>query len=143
MKRGAILYRPHEPHLPQHRHHPQHRQQPRRRAGARSLGGGIRAAILALGCATLLVASGCADSDAGSGEPFVEFAWGPREPDVRSERLCREAADPDHAGDTTFIDCVVEGATFAAAAPPPADEIVVLAYNVERGFQADHWRVIV
>ncbi len=69
--------------------------------------------------------------------PFEEFAWQTAEPDVRSERLCDEAADPDRAADTTFIHCAVEGATFAATEPAPRPQLVVLAYNIERGFQVD------
>lgn len=69
--------------------------------------------------------------------PFVEFSWRTDTPDVRTERLCDEAADPDRAPDTTFIHCNVEGATFAAGEVPPKGEIVVLAYNILRGFQVD------
>lgn len=65
---------------------------------------------------------------------YREFEWQGREADVRSERLCAEAADPDHAPDTTYIDCAVEGDTFAASPPAPKQEIVVLAYNILRGF---------
>lgn len=67
---------------------------------------------------------------------FVEFAWRTDLPDVRTERLCEEAADPDRAPDTTFIHCAIEGATFAPARLEPKDQIVVLAYNILRGFQA-------
>jgi endonuclease/exonuclease/phosphatase family metal-dependent hydrolase len=68
---------------------------------------------------------------------FDEFAWQSREPDVRNERLCDEAADPDRAPDTTFIHCAVEGASFAPSHPAPKDEIVVLAYNILRGYAVD------
>jgi endonuclease/exonuclease/phosphatase family metal-dependent hydrolase len=69
--------------------------------------------------------------------PFVEFSWQTDTPDVRSERLCDEAADPDRAPDTTFIHCAIEGATFAPAEVAAKDRIVVLAYNILRGFQVD------
>jgi endonuclease/exonuclease/phosphatase family metal-dependent hydrolase len=69
--------------------------------------------------------------------PFDEFPWRADTPDVRTERLCDEAADPDRAPDTTFIHCNVEGATFAPAEVAPKDQIVVLAYNILRGFQVD------
>lgn len=68
---------------------------------------------------------------------FVEFAWRADTPDVRSERLCVEAAAPDEAPDTTFIDCDIEGATFATTELAPRNEIVVLAYNILRGFDVD------
>lgn len=66
-----------------------------------------------------------------------EFEWPHREPDVRAERLCDEAADPDHAADTSFIHCAIEGDALAPVAPAPKREIVVLAYNIERGFGQD------
>lgn len=88
--------------------------------------------------ATLFVlAAGCGDSGNGGPSGFAEFPWAVREPDVRTERLCREAADPDHAPDTTFVDCQVEGASFARRPPAAQREITVLAYNIERGFQID------
>jgi endonuclease/exonuclease/phosphatase family metal-dependent hydrolase len=68
---------------------------------------------------------------------FEEFVWRSDTPDVRSERLCPEAAAPDDAPDTTFIECDIEGATFSATEPAPSDDLVVLAYNIERGFGVD------
>jgi endonuclease/exonuclease/phosphatase family metal-dependent hydrolase len=68
---------------------------------------------------------------------FDEFAWQEGEPDVRAARLCAEAADPDRAADTTFIDCDIEGATFASPQVEAKDKIVVLAYNILRGFEVD------
>ncbi len=99
-----------------------------------------RAIALAIAFATALVfAGGCADdSDSGAPSPdFVEFTWQSSEPNVRSQRLCVEAADPDRAADTTFIDCTVEGATFAPAVVEPKRKIRVLAYNILRGFEVD------
>ena len=69
--------------------------------------------------------------------PFVEFDWRDDVPDPRSERLCAEAADPDNAADTTFIDCAVEGASFAPDEVPATDELTIVAYNILRGFDAD------
>ncbi len=97
-------------------------------------------------CGTSL--SGPADGGAGGvggeggagGDPapaFEEFAWRADEPDVRTERLCPEADAPDDAPDTTFIDCVIEGATFVSEEPGPKDGLVVLAYNILRGFEVD------
>lgn len=68
---------------------------------------------------------------------FREFVWLAAEPDVHNERLCSEAAEPDAAPDTTFIDCRIEGDSFAPPSPTPRSELVVLAYNLERGFEID------
>jgi endonuclease/exonuclease/phosphatase family metal-dependent hydrolase len=68
---------------------------------------------------------------------FEEFAWRVDTPDVLTERLCAEAAAPDDAADTSFIDCEIEGATFSNDEPAPKDDLVVLAYNILRGFEAD------
>jgi endonuclease/exonuclease/phosphatase family metal-dependent hydrolase len=82
--------------------------------------------------------SGAEGGGGGSPEPaFEEFAWQTGTPDVRTERLCAEAAAPDDAPDTTFIDCDIEGATFSSEEPPAKDELVVLAYNILRGFDVD------
>lgn len=85
----------------------------------------------------LLTACGGDSDPAEATAPFAEFEWQAEEPDVRVQRLCTEAADPDRAPDTTFIHCAVEGATFAPARVQPKTDIVVLAYNIERGFGAD------
>ena len=86
-------------------------------------------------------AGGDGGSGGAGGDPapptFEEFAWRSDTPDARTERLCPEAAAPDDAPDTTFIDCEVEGATFATEEPPAEDELVVLAYNILRGFEVD------
>lgn len=107
----------------------------------------IRAGLLLLAVSLVVAcgeggsASGGSGGSAGVGgspEPdFEEFAWRADTPDVTSERLCVEAAAPDEAPDTTFIDCEIEGATFSSGEPEPADELVVLAYNILRGFEAD------
>ncbi len=99
-----------------------------------------RSRALAIASALLLLfAAGCGDDDGGEGSnlDFVEFPWQSRGPDVRTERLCSESADPDRAADTTFIDCVVEGASFAPDDVAPRRDIRVLAYNILRGFQVD------
>ena len=56
---------------------------------------------------------------------------------MRIERLCADAAAPDDASDTTFIDCEMEGASFSTEEPSAKDELVVLAYNILRGFEVD------
>jgi len=94
--------------------------------------------LIACGAAIALGAlAGCGGDDDSDSSEFVEFAWRDDTPDVRSERLCAEAADPDRAADTTFIHCDIEGATFAPARVVAKDEIVVLAYNILRGFRVD------
>jgi len=99
-----------------------------------------RSRVLAFALATvLLFAGGCGNDDGGGSLPadFVEFSWQSAEPDVRTQRLCVEAADPDRSPDTTFIDCALEGATFAPPRVEPREEIRVLAYNILRGFEVD------
>jgi endonuclease/exonuclease/phosphatase family metal-dependent hydrolase len=76
--------------------------------------------------------AGCAEV-----APFVEFPWQQTTPDPRHERLCAEAADPDNATDTTFIDCDVEGASFAPPDVEPKRELTVVAWNILRGFETD------
>jgi endonuclease/exonuclease/phosphatase family metal-dependent hydrolase len=95
--------------------------------------------------APLLLAMGLAVACGGGGVgpggspalEFEEFVWQTETPDVRTERLCAEASAPDQAPDTTFIDCEIEGATFASEEPQAKDELVVLAYNILRGFNVD------
>ncbi|MBT8450428.1 MAG: endonuclease/exonuclease/phosphatase family protein [Deltaproteobacteria bacterium] len=113
------------------------------------LGTTIRASLLLVASSALLACSGSASGGtggsagtAGAGgttEPpeFEEFAWRADEPDARIERLCSEAVAPDDASDTTFIDCRIEGATFTTEEPAATDALVVLAYNILRGFEVD------
>lgn len=56
-------------------------------------------------------------------------------PDAHHDRLCAEAADPEGAPDKVFIDCRTEGANLAPSTPDPVDDLVVWAYNLERGFE--------
>jgi endonuclease/exonuclease/phosphatase family metal-dependent hydrolase len=92
---------------------------------------------IAAAVALALIAAGCGDDSGGGATEFHEFAWQSAMPDVRSQRLCVEAADPDNAADTTCIDCAVEGATFAPEAVETKAQIDVLAYNILRGFEVD------
>ena len=62
---------------------------------------------------------------------WCEFPWSVEEPDPRTDRLC--SGQP--AG--THLDCRVEGADFTSAPAPVSDELVVCAYNVERGLRLD------
>lgn len=97
----------------------------------------ICAGCLAFGCNADGSDPATPDAGVDAGLGFEEFAWQENVPDPRTERLCQEAAAPDDAPDTTFIDCEIEGATFASSAAPPNAELVILAYNILRGFEAD------
>ncbi len=70
------------------------------------------------------------EQGAGSAFAFQEFPWLPDEPDPRVQRLCLGSPDKIR------IDCALEGASFAPAHPQPKDEIVVMAYNIERGYRS-------
>ncbi len=94
-----------------------------------------RYAILALTCG--LVPAGCAQSEPqGLSAAFEEFAWESATPDVRQDRLCPEAADPDGTTDPVFLDCRIEGANLSAKSPDAADQLIVVAWNILRGFEA-------
>jgi endonuclease/exonuclease/phosphatase family metal-dependent hydrolase len=60
-----------------------------------------------------------------------------RAPDVRHERLCRDAARPDAARDVVHIDCALESSTRLGPTPSARDELSVVTFNLERGFEAD------
>lgn len=62
---------------------------------------------------------------------WQEFAWQQEEPDPVRDRLCAGACGP------SCLDCRIEGANFAPQLATPKDEIVVCAYNVERGLRLD------
>lgn len=63
---------------------------------------------------------------------FKEYPWETGEPDVRRDRLC--ALPPR---DKVRLECRLEGASFLPPDAPPKDELVVMAYNVERGLALD------
>ena len=67
---------------------------------------------------------------------FDEFEWLTQPPDP-SIRICDEAADPAGAADKIFISCDIEGESFARDDVEPQEEIVVLTYNILRGFEVD------
>ena len=62
---------------------------------------------------------------------WQEFPWQDEEPDPTRDRLCTESRDPTH------FDCRIEGASFIRQPTAPKDEIVLCAYNVERGLRLD------
>jgi len=61
---------------------------------------------------------------------FEEFPWQENDPDACCERLC--GGPPT---DPIRIDCRLEGASFAPARVPPRDDVVLMAYNVQRGLR--------
>ncbi len=63
--------------------------------------------------------------------PWQEFPWQQEEPDPVRDRLCTGSRGPTH------LDCRIEGANFVAQPATPKNEIVVCAYNVERGLRLD------
>ena len=67
---------------------------------------------------------------------FVPFEGLAVAPDVTTDRLCVEAADPEGAPDKVFIDCAMEGANLAPDLPP-TDELLVMTWNLERGVHLD------
>lgn len=106
------------------------------------------------GGALLLALAACSEPDSAS-EPEANGAAGagatprvvaPSElmvcptgpaPNARSERLCPASAAPEAAPDKTFIDCATETGCFAPPGLAPKTELVVVAYNAERGRNAD------
>lgn len=70
-------------------------------------------------------------------EGFDPFACATTPPDVLRERLCDEAADPEHAPDEIFIHCRNEGGCLAPAYPEPGESLRVMAWNIERGMELD------
>ncbi len=107
----------------------------RGKGARRRAGGGLAVASIALlGCAA---EPRDGDSGAGGGgHVFEEVPDLAVAPDVRGDRLCVEAANPDDASDFVNIDCRIE-ADRGAAAAEPKDEIVVMVYNFERGLRLD------
>jgi endonuclease/exonuclease/phosphatase family metal-dependent hydrolase len=98
--------------------------------------------------ALVLVACGCSETasapeDQPNAPPpdyashaFERFVGDSAEPDVLSDRLCVGSDDPASLADKIYIDCRLEGANFSNDAAPK-DEIVIVAYNLERGFGID------
>ena len=105
----------------------------------------VKPSFLILSALGLLLLYGCSDSDAGTvdgdgtenGYRFEEYAYLDQKPDVTQQRMCAEAADPEGAAEKIFIDCGTEGASFAPAGVPAKQDIVIMAYNIERGFKID------
>lgn len=80
----------------------------------------------------LLFFSHCKEENAAY--PFEEFPW-QQDIDAEQSRLCPEAfANPYAISDSVFIDCMMEGANFTVGEAPPKDEVLVMAYNIARGY---------
>jgi len=62
---------------------------------------------------------------------WQKFPWQQEEPDPTRDRLCAEGRA------STDLDCTVEGANFIGDPAEPKEEIVICAYNVERGLRLD------
>ncbi len=71
-----------------------------------------------------------------SGESFVLES----DPDVRTDRMCEEASDPEGAPDKVNIHCELEYGNFAPGKEAAGSEnklIHIAAYNMERGMHLD------
>ena len=62
---------------------------------------------------------------------WQEFPWQREEPDPARDRLCTSSRG------STQLECSIEGADFTPRPAPPKNEIVICAYNVERGLRMD------
>lgn len=102
---------------------------------------GMAAATLAL--VTLGAGAGCSRPAPPLPRPFAEFPWPSEIPDARSRRLCAEADRPDAARDTTYIQCAIEGATFARGVPAPRAVVTVATWNIDRGLNAERQLAVV
>lgn len=95
--------------------------------------------------ATALVASGCAVAPVPppvtvdpSKVEFVPFEPEPGVPDHLGDRLCEETATfTDPSTEKVDIACRFEGALFADPDQPQTDELVVMAWNMERNLALD------
>jgi endonuclease/exonuclease/phosphatase family metal-dependent hydrolase len=94
----------------------------------------IKRPLQLLLCLPLLL-SCQASSSSPSSYPFVPFKWLDVPPET-ALRLCAEAAAPDNAPDKINITCALEGESFAPDTPVTPSELVVAAYNIERGHNA-------
>lgn len=91
-------------------------------------------------------ATGDIDADVPPSDVSEPIAWVPfvgrdSAPDVTSERLCADAAlRPDEQLDPVYIDCELEGGSFAPDVTEPLqrpESVRVMVWNMERGQQLD------
>ncbi len=95
-------------------------------------------AVLPAAIALALALAGCPTDDDGPDYSWAEFVGLSEPPDVTTERLCPEAADPHTAAEKIQIDCALEGANFGLAdAGSGPDELLVMSWNLERGLDLD------
>jgi len=78
-----------------------------------------------------------AEKDVQTAFLFEEYQWLTKEPDVLTDRLCPGSEDPESVPDKVFIDCDTEGESFTDPGVEHKTEVVVMAYNMERGEQID------
>ncbi len=64
---------------------------------------------------------------------FEEYEWLENAPDYENEFCCPDAENPEAVENPVFIECKMEGESFATTPAEAKDELVVVAYNVERG----------
>jgi endonuclease/exonuclease/phosphatase family metal-dependent hydrolase len=60
-----------------------------------------------------------------------------RDPDVRRDRLCREAANPDAASEKVGITCDIEVGRFAPPSREGPRHLTIMAFNLARGVAAE------
>jgi len=97
-------------------------------SGCSSAGGGADAGV------------GTEDVGAETGDgdyAFEPIACMDLAPDVLTQRLCSGTDDPDALDDKVFVDCAVESDCLGPDDPAPADELVVMTWNILRGEQLD------
>jgi endonuclease/exonuclease/phosphatase family metal-dependent hydrolase len=95
----------------------------------------LNLALIAAACAPPIGPTTPADS-APELRAWTRIADQPA-PDVTSDRLCAEAADPEAAPDTTSLSCRTETFRFADPSLTPGDTLRVMAFNLERGYRLD------
>lgn len=71
--------------------------------------------------------------DTGAAYTFSPYAGDPDPIDPTTSRLCDGWDDPEGVDDTTFIDCRIEGGTFAPDLPPLDGPLRIMVWNLERG----------
>ena len=86
--------------------------------------------------ATEVVPDALGEPELPASYSFVEYPWMIVPPDL-GHRLCPWSDNPEAAPDKVFIECEMEGESFSATDGSPDDEVLVMAYNIERGKHVD------
>lgn len=86
-----------------------------------------------------MVCAGCVaqESPVEDGPAFVPYTPDATVPDPTTDRLCPDALAPEAASDKVFIDCALEGATFADPNVVGPDPLTAMVWNMERGLKLD------